>query len=129
MLERLAGDEKLSTAARAGAYLALGTRDRTCAEERLRAIASEPVLAGSSGDARECASRGVTAVDKSLALDSERESAWRERASLFACLAQAAALEGKRDEEAGYEKRAGESRRRAEQLRASRALKTNPRSH
>ncbi len=129
VLERLAGDERLSASARAGAYLTLATRDRTCAEERLQAIASEPVLAGSSGDARACASRGLTAVDKALALDSERESAWRERASLFACLAQAAALEGKTDEQAGYEKRAGESRRRAEQLRASRARKTTPRSY
>jgi hypothetical protein len=129
VLERLAGDERLSPARRADALLALASRGRACAEERLQAIAEQPVLSGSSGDARACADRGLAAAEKGLALDPGRESLWRERANLFASLAQAAAVDGRSDEQADYVKRAGESRRRAEQIRASRARTTTPRSY
>jgi hypothetical protein len=129
VLERLAGDERLPAGRRADALLALAARGRACAEERLQAIAEQPVLSGSSGDARACAERGLAAVEKGLVLDPGRESLWRERASLFASLAEAAAIDGRSDEHADYMKRAGESRRRAEQIRASRARTTTPRSY
>jgi tetratricopeptide (TPR) repeat protein len=128
-LERLGGDERLPTARRTDALVVLARRGRVCAEQRLAAIVEQPVLSGSNADARDCATRGLSAVDKALALEPERESAWRERALLYGCLAQVAAVDGRGDEQSDYEKRSGQARRKAEQIRASRAKTKAPRSY
>jgi len=129
VLDRLGGDERMPTARRADALVLLARRGRVCSEQRLQAIVEQPVLSGSNADARDCATRGLAATDRALSLEPERESGWRERALLYGCLAQVAAVDGRDAEQSDYEKRSGEARRKAEQIRSSRARTKAPRSY
>jgi len=125
-LERQAGDASLPPGRRADALQALAARSRACAERKLQQISQEPVLLDSSSAARECAMRGMASIQQALQLVPQRGSAWSEQARLLSTLAEVCALQGQPEQRAAYEKQAGESRRKAEQIRVSESVQGKP---
>jgi hypothetical protein len=125
-LERQAGDTALPPSRRADALQVLAGRSRACAERKLREISQQPVLLDSSTAARDCAMRGVASIQQALQLVPQRGSAWSEQARLLSTLAEVCALQGQPEQKAAYEKQAGDSRRKAEQIRVSESTQSKP---
>jgi tetratricopeptide (TPR) repeat protein len=126
-LEKQAANTALPADRRADAFGALAARGRACAERVLQEISAQPALIGAGEAARDCATRGLSAIEEALRLLPQRGSLWSEQARLYATLAQVCALQGQDAQGAAYEKQAAESRRKAEQIRASGAREGTPR--
>jgi len=125
-LERQASDTRLPPSRRADALQVLAARNRACAERKLREIANEPVLLNSSSAARDCALRGLASIQQALELAPQRGSAWSEQARVFSTLAEVCGLQGELEQKGAYEKQAGDSRRKAEQIRVSESSQNKP---
>ncbi|MGH9367594.1 MAG: hypothetical protein ACRD3M_07965 [Thermoanaerobaculia bacterium] len=125
-LERQAGDATLPPGRRADALQVLAVRGRACAEGKLQVISEQPILVDSSEAARDCAMRGLASIQEALRLVPQRVSAWDEQARLLATLAQISELQGQAEQKDAYVKEAAASRRKAEQIRQSKARKGKP---
>lgn len=101
---RRAANKDVPADRRGYAYLALASRDLSCAQKP-----------GEEGASR-CAERGLEASEKALGLLPESEGGWSLKASFLAALASLAEARGASDEKADFEKRAQQAQKRAEEL-------------
>lgn len=130
---RRATDERLPPPERAAAYVTLAGEDWRCSilaryrvEERTQhesQASAAPGAAGAlpSGDAdlraaQQCAERGIELIEKALRLQSNSGSAWAYRTNLLREMAALAALQGRAEQQADYERQAEEAWQRTREL-------------
>lgn len=135
---KAAANQQFPNEARANAYIALGARQNSCAndisdvepvkktvikEEGAVFEFTKPESEETFNKFKECIAKGMDYIDKALALDKDSESAWSYKTSLLVQKMRLAEMEGNQEQKEALKKEADQAKEQFQKLAEERRKK------